>query len=105
MLVWARYGVQMVAMIAWLGPSMRLDMLRTKRLPLQLVRSIVLLRRCRDLGHGRHRRQRTSHRVARAPACAQARARSGDRAMNVARFVLSGKLRSLIDIKFNVQGV
>ena len=43
MLVWARYGVQMVAMIAWLGPSMRLDMLRTKRLPLQLVRSIVLL--------------------------------------------------------------
>jgi len=43
MLVWARYGVQMVAMIAWLGPGMRLDMLRTKRLPLQLVRSIVLL--------------------------------------------------------------
>ena len=43
MLVWARYGVQMVAMIAWLGPSMRLDMLRTQRLPLQLVRSAVLL--------------------------------------------------------------
>ena len=43
LLVWARYGVQMLAMIAWLGPGMRFDMLRTRRPGLQIVRSIVLL--------------------------------------------------------------
>ena len=43
LLVWARYGVQMLAMIAWLGPSMRFDMLQTRRPGLQIVRSIVLL--------------------------------------------------------------
>ena len=43
LLVWARYGVQMLAMIAWLGPSMRFGMLRTNRLGLQIARAIVLL--------------------------------------------------------------
>jgi drug/metabolite transporter (DMT)-like permease len=43
MLVWARYAVQMIAMLIWLGPSMRLDLLRTQRLPLQLFRGIILL--------------------------------------------------------------
>ena len=43
MLVWARYAVQMIAMLVWLGPSMRLDLLRTARLPLQVFRGIVLL--------------------------------------------------------------
>src|SRR6476659_3565235 len=42
-LIWARYGVQMVAMLLWLGPSMRLDLLRTKRLPLQLFRAMIVL--------------------------------------------------------------
>jgi len=42
-LVFARYAVQMIAMLVWLGPSMRLDLLRTKRLPLQLFRGMVLL--------------------------------------------------------------
>ena len=43
MLVWARYTVQMVAMLIWLGPRMRLDLLRTRKLPLQVFRGIVLL--------------------------------------------------------------
>lgn len=42
-LVWARYGVQFVAMLIWLGPGMRLDLLRTKRLRFQLFRGILLL--------------------------------------------------------------
>jgi len=43
LLVWARYGVQMLAMIAWLGPSMGFGMLRTRHLGLQVARAIVLL--------------------------------------------------------------
>jgi drug/metabolite transporter (DMT)-like permease len=43
MLVWARYSVQLVAMLLWLGPSMRFDLLRTQRLPLQLFRALLLL--------------------------------------------------------------
>ena len=43
MLVWARYLVQLVAMLVWLGPSIRLSLLHTRRLPLQLVRSALLL--------------------------------------------------------------
>ena len=42
-LVWARYAVQVLAMLVWLGPSMRLDLLRTQRLPLQLFRAIIVL--------------------------------------------------------------
>ena len=42
-LVFARYAVQFVAMLAWLGPGMRFDLLRTKRLRFQLFRAILLL--------------------------------------------------------------
>jgi len=42
-LVWARYLVQLVAMLLWLGPSMRTSLLHTRRLPLQLVRGALLL--------------------------------------------------------------
>ena len=42
-LVLARYAVQFVAMLAWLGPGMRFDLLRTKRLRFQLFRAILLL--------------------------------------------------------------
>jgi drug/metabolite transporter (DMT)-like permease len=42
-LVWARYMVQFVAMLVWLGPSMRLSLLHTRRLPLQVVRGVLML--------------------------------------------------------------
>lgn len=42
-LVWARYAVQFVAMLAWLGPSMRFDLFRTKRLRFQMFRGVLLL--------------------------------------------------------------
>jgi len=42
-LVWARYLVQLVAMLLWLGPSMRTSLLHTRRLPMQLVRAMLLL--------------------------------------------------------------
>jgi drug/metabolite transporter (DMT)-like permease len=42
-LVWARYTVQFLAMLVWLGPSMRLKLFHTNRLPLQVVRGGVLL--------------------------------------------------------------
>src|SRR6476646_7296228 len=42
-LIFARYGVQMIAMLVWLGPSMRFELLRTKRLPMQIVRALILL--------------------------------------------------------------
>ena len=42
-LVFARYAVQVVAMLVWLGPGMRLDLLRTRRLPMQIVRALVVL--------------------------------------------------------------
>ena len=42
-LVWARYLVQFVAMLVWLGPSMRLSLLGTRRLRLQLVRGALVL--------------------------------------------------------------
>lgn len=42
-LVWARYSVQFVAMLAWLGPSMRFDLVRTRRLRLQVFRGTLLL--------------------------------------------------------------
>lgn len=43
LLVWARYGVQFVAMLVWLGPSMRLDLVRTQRLRVQAFRGVLLL--------------------------------------------------------------
>ena len=43
LLVWARYGVQFVAMLVWLGPGMRLDLMRTKRLRFQVFRGVLLL--------------------------------------------------------------
>jgi drug/metabolite transporter (DMT)-like permease len=43
LLVWARYGVQFVAMLVWLGPSMRLDLVRTPRLRVQAFRGVLLL--------------------------------------------------------------
>jgi len=43
LLVWARYSVQFVAMLVWLGPGMRLDLLRTGRLRFQVFRAILLL--------------------------------------------------------------
>ena len=42
-LVWARYTVQFLAMLVWLGPSMRLRLFHTDRLQLQVVRGGVLL--------------------------------------------------------------
>ncbi len=42
-LVWARYTVQFLAMLLWLGPSMRLRLFHTRRLPLQVLRGGVLL--------------------------------------------------------------
>ncbi|MGE5170620.1 MAG: DMT family transporter [Rudaea sp.] len=42
-LVWARYAVQFVAMLVWLGPSMRFDLLRTRRIRMQLFRGVLLL--------------------------------------------------------------
>jgi drug/metabolite transporter (DMT)-like permease len=43
LLVWARWGVQALVLLAVMGPSMRLDLVRTTRLPLHLVRGIVLI--------------------------------------------------------------
>jgi len=43
LLVWARHAVQFVAILIWLGPSMRLSLLRTRRLPLQLFRGVLVL--------------------------------------------------------------
>ncbi|HEX6137665.1 MAG TPA: DMT family transporter [Casimicrobiaceae bacterium] len=42
-LVWARYAVQLVAMLIWLGPGMRFDLVRTRRPRLQLFRAVLLL--------------------------------------------------------------
>jgi drug/metabolite transporter (DMT)-like permease len=42
-LVWARYAVHMLLMLAWLGPSMKLDLIRTQHLGLQIVRGLLLV--------------------------------------------------------------
>jgi drug/metabolite transporter (DMT)-like permease len=42
-LVFARYAVQFVAMVMWLGPTMRLGLVRTNRLRIQAFRGILLL--------------------------------------------------------------
>jgi drug/metabolite transporter (DMT)-like permease len=43
LLVWARWGVQTLVLLAVMGPRMRLDLVRTTRLPLHLVRGVVLI--------------------------------------------------------------
>lgn len=42
-LVWARYAVHFIIMLALLAPSMRGNLMRTRRLPLQLLRSVALV--------------------------------------------------------------
>jgi drug/metabolite transporter (DMT)-like permease len=42
-LIWARFAVQFLAMLVWLGPSMGTRLLRTRRLPMQLIRALVML--------------------------------------------------------------
>ena len=42
-LVWARHTVQLVAMLVWLGPTMRLDLVRTGRPLEQMIRGSLLL--------------------------------------------------------------
>jgi drug/metabolite transporter (DMT)-like permease len=42
LLVWARYGVQALAMVLWLLPQMGTALMRTRRLRLQLVRGAIL---------------------------------------------------------------
>jgi len=41
-LVWARYVVQLIALIVWLGPGMGRGLLRTKRPRLHLIRAALL---------------------------------------------------------------
>jgi len=43
MLIFARYAVQTIAMLVWLGPSMRFDLLRTRKLKLQILRALMVL--------------------------------------------------------------
>jgi drug/metabolite transporter (DMT)-like permease len=43
LLVWARYSVQALALVLWLGPTMRAGLVRTKRLSLQVGRGTILL--------------------------------------------------------------
>jgi len=43
LLVWARYSVQVAALVLWLGPTMRGRLLRTQRLSLQIGRGTILL--------------------------------------------------------------
>jgi drug/metabolite transporter (DMT)-like permease len=43
LLVWARWGMQALVLLAVMGPRMRLDLVRTTRLPLHLVRGIALI--------------------------------------------------------------
>jgi drug/metabolite transporter (DMT)-like permease len=43
LLVWARWSVQALLLVALFGPKMRLSLVRTTRLPLHLVRGAVLI--------------------------------------------------------------
>jgi drug/metabolite transporter (DMT)-like permease len=43
LLVWARWAVQAVALLLWLVPTMGTRLVRTRRLPLQVVRGALLL--------------------------------------------------------------
>src|SRR5438477_8733486 len=43
LLVWARLTFQAVAIIIWLGPTMRLNLLRTPRVGLQATRGVLIV--------------------------------------------------------------
>ncbi|MEP7328970.1 MAG: DMT family transporter [Betaproteobacteria bacterium] len=43
LLVWARWGLQVVAMLIWLAPTMGASMVHTRQLPMQLIRGVLLL--------------------------------------------------------------
>ncbi len=43
LLVWARWGAQVIAMLVWLAPSMGVRMVHTRQLPMQLVRGVLLI--------------------------------------------------------------
>ena len=43
LLVWARLTFQAVAMVIWLGPTMKLNLLRTPRVGLQAVRGVLIV--------------------------------------------------------------
>jgi drug/metabolite transporter (DMT)-like permease len=43
LLVWARWGFQVVAMLIWLAPTMGMRMVHTKQLRMQLVRGVLLI--------------------------------------------------------------
>ena len=43
MIVWARWSVQALLIVALLTPTMKTGLLRTKRLPMHLVRGVVLI--------------------------------------------------------------
>jgi drug/metabolite transporter (DMT)-like permease len=43
LLVWVRYGVQAIATVIWLGPTMRTQLVRTTQLKLQVIRAVVLI--------------------------------------------------------------
>jgi drug/metabolite transporter (DMT)-like permease len=43
LLVWARYAVQAVAIVLWLGPSMRSRLLHTRQPKLQIARGTIVL--------------------------------------------------------------
>jgi len=43
LLVWARWGFQVVAMLLWLAPTLGMRMVHTKQLPMQLVRGVLLI--------------------------------------------------------------
>lgn len=43
LLVWARWGAQVLAMLIWLAPKMGTGMVRTRQLPMQLARGVLLI--------------------------------------------------------------
>jgi drug/metabolite transporter (DMT)-like permease len=43
LLVWARWGFQVLAMLLWLAPKMGTSMLRTRHLRMQLLRGVLLV--------------------------------------------------------------
>ena len=43
LLVWTRWGFQVLAMLIWLAPKMGTGMVRTRQLPMQLIRGVLLM--------------------------------------------------------------
>lgn len=43
LLVWARWGFQVLAMLLWLGPKMGRGMVRTTQLRMQIIRGVLLI--------------------------------------------------------------